>query len=153
MYIIKQTNNGILLVSGTIMGERILPRRIPKKLPREGRQQNFYSKFFLKILLPIAIALASERCFSENHTKENFVGINKINVCANAHINCPKINHAFDSEKQNLFHILPNISIANRPCVPIDANTLKHRIKLPTAFIQTPIYIYRNRDIVKQTIT
>lgn len=41
-------------------------------------------------ILPIAIEFANERCFSENHTKLNFVGMNKINVCAKAHKNCPR---------------------------------------------------------------
>jgi hypothetical protein len=38
----------------------------------------------------MAIELANERCLVENHTKLNFVGINRIKVCAKAHKNCPK---------------------------------------------------------------
>ncbi len=130
-----------MFISGTINGERILPRRTPKKLPR--RKIKIYNKIFVVInILPIAIEFANERCFSENHTKLNFVGINKIKVWAKAHKNCPKISHLFSFKTLILSHSLPLISITNLPVTPNTDNTLKHRTILPIAFIQVPINIY-----------
>jgi hypothetical protein len=81
----------------------MLPIRTPKKLPNEYK---FNPEINVEeIILPIAIEFANERCFSENHIKLNFVGIKRINVCAKAHKNCPKIDKLFRLKKQFSFII------------------------------------------------
>jgi len=64
------------------------------------------NKISLINILPIAIEFANERCFSENHIKLNFVGINKIKFCAKAHKNCPKIPHLFSFKKKAKFYFI-----------------------------------------------
>ena len=79
------TSKGIRSALEAINGEKILPINTPKKLPEIETDIREDGRVFHP--LPIAIELANERCFSENQMNENFVGINRMNVCANAHRN------------------------------------------------------------------
>jgi hypothetical protein len=96
----QRTNNGILPTSGAIKGERRLPISTPKKLPKHIRDER--SSPFVNSIHPMAMELANERCFSENHMKQNLVGMNRMNVADKAQKNCPKMHGVFYRRKQCL---------------------------------------------------